>query len=273
MKAIIDTPLPRNSQNIEMLDRTAAYIYQEFSHYSPSVMYQPYSADGRTYKNVICSFGPADAPRIIIGAHYDVDGDQPGADDNASGVCGLLELARLLEHSPLKYRIDLVAYSLEEMPYFRTAFMGSYIHARSLQRENTPVKGMISLEMIGFFTSAPHSQHYPLPILQWIYGDTGDFIGLVGKWSGGLFVRQFKRRFKRYARLPVKRISAPPRLQGIDFSDHLNYWQFGFPALMVTDTAFYRNTAYHRPADTIDSIDFDTMAKVIDAVLLSVLYK
>lgn len=119
--------------------------------YSDSVSTQSYTANGLQYKNIICSFGTENARRIIAGAHYDVCGAQEGADDNASGIAGLLELARLLKGQKLNYRIDLVAYSLEEPPYFRTQYMGSYIHAKSLADSKANVYGMISLEMIGYF--------------------------------------------------------------------------------------------------------------------------
>jgi Peptidase family M28 len=129
LTAITQTERPRNYRNTAVLDKTAAYIQSEFLKETPSVSEQKFKAsNGVEYKNIIASFGPQDAERIIVGAHYDVCGDQEGADDNGSGMAGLLELARLLKNQPLKYRFDLVAYTLEEPPFFRTESMGSFVH-------------------------------------------------------------------------------------------------------------------------------------------------
>lgn len=136
------------------LNQAAAYILQEFHKLSSRVAYQPFKVGPQEYKNVICTLGPAEGERIVIGAHYDVCGDQPGADDNASGVAGLLELARLLHahEANLKYRIDLISFCLEEPPYFKTESMGSAVHAKSLKKAGVKVKAMVCLEMIGYYS-------------------------------------------------------------------------------------------------------------------------
>lgn len=136
----------RSYNDLDFLNASSDYIHEVFSKYSTTAVYQEFDVNARTYKNVLCSFGPSDAPRIVIGAHYDVCGLQPGADDNASGVIGLLELAYLLQNVDLKYRVDLVAYTLEEPPYFRTEQMGSYVHAKSLNDDEAEVLGMVVLE-------------------------------------------------------------------------------------------------------------------------------
>ena len=261
----------RTYNNLEKLNQTADYIKSSFSSYADSIGVQEYTVDGETYKNIIASFGPHKAKRIVIGAHYDVCGSQQGADDNASGVAGLLELARLLKGQKLNYRIDLVAYTLEEPPFFRTEHMGSYIHAKSLADGHTPVYGMISLEMIGYFSDEKNSQSYPIGLLSLIYGNKGNFITLVKKWAPGSFARQFCKHYKASKVLKTKRFTGPPSLPGLDFSDHLNYWKFGFSALMITDTSFYRNKNYHQASDTIETLDLKRMAKVIDGVLFSLL--
>ncbi|MFM8241825.1 MAG: M28 family peptidase, partial [Crocinitomicaceae bacterium] len=166
----------RHFMNVNQLNETASYIFTEFSKYSDSVDYQLFNVNKNEYKNVICSFGTEHTQRVIIGAHYDVCGNQEGADDNASGVVGLLELARLLKNSKLPYRVDLVAYSLEEPPFFRTKSMGSYIHAHYLKNNKIPVIGMISVEMIGYFSKEKNSQDYPISLLKLKYGSRGDFI-------------------------------------------------------------------------------------------------
>lgn len=266
LQNIISDSVPRNFQNTAELNRVAAYIQNTFEQNSDSVWLQTYTVNGKQYHNVVCSFGRQFTERLVIGAHYDVCGNQDGADDNASGVSGLLELSRLLKDQPLKCRVDLVAYTLEEPPFFRTPHMGSYVHAQYLHDKGAKVKGMISLEMIGYFSDQKRSQHYPLGILKLFYGNKGDFITVVRKMGGGKFARKTKRRMKRQGLVRTKSISAPKKLTGIDFSDHLNYWAFGFAAVMITDTSFYRNAQYHQQGDTIDRLDLDRMAKVVTQV-------
>ena len=256
----------RTFDNPQELNRTADYIQGVFKQYSDAVSLQEFSVKGIKYKNVICSFGMENPKRIIVGAHYDVCGEQAGADDNASGITGLLELARLLKGQKLNYRVDLVAYSLEEPPYFRTHFMGSYFHAKSLADSNENVFGMVSLEMIGFYAYNRKSQKYPFAPLSLIYGNKGDYITLVKKFGAGKFTRKFSKSFKQSETIKTKKFAAPRFLPGIDFSDHFNYWDFGFSALMITDTAFYRNKNYHLETDTMETLDIKSMAKVIDGV-------
>lgn len=264
--ALTKTENARNYKNLAQLNVTAAYIFDHFKKYADSTVYQTYDVGGKEFKNVICSFGTEYQERLVIGAHYDVCGEQEGADDNASGVIGLLELARLLHEKKMNYRIDLVAYTLEEPPFFRTEYMGSAIHAKSLFEAKTPVKGMIVLEMIAYFKTEKKTQHYPLKILSLVYGNRGDYITLVKKFGSGKFVRQFCREFKRNASIRTKRFTGPPALEGIDFSDHLNYWYYDYPALMITDTAFYRNANYHQKSDRMEELDFQRMAAVITTV-------
>lgn len=259
----------RNYKNLEVLNQTADYIEFVFRKYADTVFTQDFTVNGVAYKNVICSYGTQHAERVIVGAHYDVCGDQEGADDNASGVVGLLELSRQLKGQTLSKRIDLVAYTLEEPPYFRTEAMGSHVHAKSLVENNINVYGMVSLEMIGFFNDEKKSQTYPLGILSLFYGNKGNYITLVKKFGAGKFVRKFTKKFKKSDVIRTKKFSAPPSLPGIDYSDHLNYWKFGFSAMMITDTSFYRNANYHEKTDTMSTLDIPRLAKVIDGVLAS----
>lgn len=256
----------RNFKNTGRLNEVAEYIFNHFSQYSESVNYQEFQVNGETYKNVICSFGDLKAKTIVIGAHYDVNGNQEGADDNASGVVGLLELARLLKNKKLNYRIDLVAYTLEEPPFFRSKYMGSYIHAKSLVDSKANVFGMVSLEMIGYFDENENSQSYPIASLSSIYGNKGDYITLVNKFEKGEFAEKFNAKFQERKSIRTEIFDSQIPLPGIDFSDHLNYWNFGFSALMITDTAFLRNKNYHTAGDTMEKLDIQKMAKVIDSV-------
>lgn len=266
LTTITKTEKFRNHKNINQLNEIADYIKTTFQNYTDSVTFQEFDVNGKTYKNVIASFGTEHKKRVIIGAHYDVCGNQEGADDNASGVVGLLELARMLKGEQLNYRIDLVAYTLEEPPHFKTEYMGSYIHAKYLKDNNIDIYGMLSVEMIGYFSDEKKSQTYPVGLLSLFYGNKGNYITLVRKFGSGKFARKFVKRYKKSKTITTKKFTGPKFLPGIDFSDHLNYWKFGFSALMITDTSFYRNFNYHEPTDTIETLDIKRMAKVIDGI-------
>lgn len=267
MTALTKTPEYRNYKNLDQLDATADYILEVFKKHADTAYFQTYMVGTRQYKNVIAAFGTRHSARIIVGAHYDVCGDQEGADDNASGTAGLLEIARQLNSKTLHHRVDLVAYTLEEPPFFRTEQMGSFIHAQSLAQDSVEVKGMICLEMIGYFVDKKKSQDYPINSLKMIYGSRGNYITVVNQFKPGSFAKDFTKTFKDKSKVRTKRFKGPKTMVGIDFSDHLNYWKFGFSAVMITDTAFYRNKSYHEGTDTMDRLDYDRMAQVIDAVL------
>ncbi|WP_246289637.1 M28 family peptidase [Hymenobacter terrestris] len=266
--ALTTTTQPRNYQHLASLNQAADYITAELAAAGGRPTAQAYEVQGQTYHNVLASFGPETGARLIIGAHYDVCGEQPGADDNGTGVAALLELARLLGQQPaLPYRIDLVAYTLEEPPFFRTPQMGSYVHAKSLHEAGVPVRGMVALEMLGYYDDRKGSQHYPFGPLKWVYGSRGNYVTVAQKFGNGRFGRMFARRYKTAAALPVKRFKAPAWLPGIDFSDHLNYWHFGYSAVLLTDTAFYRNKSYHQPTDTLARLDMHRLALAVNALL------
>ncbi len=259
----------RNWRNINELTRAGNYIYSEFLKHSNRVEKQVFEDKRNDYFNVICSFGPEDAPRLIIGAHYDVCGDQQGADDNASGVSSILELARMLSEveSVLKYRIDLVAYTLEEPPFFRDFMMGSAVHARYLKSINAQVLGMISVEMIGFYSDEKGSQGYPINLMKLFYPSKANYISVVTKFGNGKLMRKVKHGLKsQKKKVGVKSVKAPVGIPGIDYSDHLNYWQEGYDALMITDTSFYRNKNYHEPTDLPETLNFEKMASVTDGI-------
>ncbi|MDX1587225.1 MAG: M28 family peptidase, partial [Balneolaceae bacterium] len=218
---------PRDAGHPENLDEVAAYIRQEFEKYSQRVSYQHYEADYFSVRNVRAFFGPDTDERIVIGAHYDVAGPYPGADDNASGVAGLLELARLLKNDELSMQVELVSYPLEEPPYFYTRNMGSYVHARSLKEQNIKVKAMLALEMIGYFSDKSGSQHYPLFLLRPFYPSKGNYIAVVGKLFQRKIVRVVRNSMQQATPLPVESLNAPAILHGVALSDHLNYWNSG----------------------------------------------
>ncbi|HSC54744.1 MAG TPA: M28 family peptidase [Phnomibacter sp.] len=266
LELVINTSAPRNYKNTSTLDTVAERIRTEFLQHTDRVSFQTFAVRNHDYKNVIASFEPDSAERIIVGAHYDVCKEQDGADDNASGVAGILELARLLKNQPLQYRIDLVAYSLEEPPFFATTNMGSYFHAQSLHDNKVPVLGMISLEMIGYYSDTANSQTYPLGFFKWIYGDKGNFMTIVQKSFCGAFARKFKKLAFDNNSIPAKSFRVPSFFGGIDLSDHRNYWKFGYSAIMVTNTSFYRNQHYHEKSDQLATLDITRMGQTIETV-------
>jgi hypothetical protein len=271
VRMLSETFSPRDATHPDNLDRVAAYLRHEFMQVQGRVSEQPYIVAGRTYRNVLALFGPDTKERIVVGAHYDTAGMQPGADDNASGVAGLIELASLLREASLPLCVELVAFTLEEESHLFSAPMGSAVHAASLRQHNIPVRVMFSLEMIGYFTDAPHSQRFPLPFLTTVYPSQGNFIAIVGDLSQGLVVRQIKQAMRSASSLPVHSLNAPRFVPGVDFSDHRNYWQAGYHAVMVTDTAFYRNARYHTDHDTAATLDYERMAMVVQGVYAAVL--
>ena len=216
------------------------------------------------------SFGPLTAERVVIGAHYDGCEPFPAADDNASGVAVLLELARLLAANPPKGRVELVAWSLEEPPYFRTVSMGSYFHARSLADGKVKVRAAISLETMGFYKDEAGTQHFPAPGLSLLYSTQANYLAVVGDLGQIGLTRKVKAAMKAGSPLPVFSINAPVAIPGIDFSDHLNYWKFGYPAVMITDTAFNRNANYHTQTDTLDTLDYPRLAQATEGVFEAV---
>ena len=252
----------RDYKNHENLDKVADYIANKLKSYCARVTEQPFEVKGLPFKNVLAEYGPEDGEVIVIGAHYDTCGPEPGADDNASSVAGLIELGGLLQKSELKKRVILAAYCLEEPPFFGGEEMGSFIHAKSLKDADTKVKLMIALDMIGYFSDESWSQAYPLPLLYLYYPTRGNFIAVVDQtWSSA--ARDVKIKMAEAIDLPVYSMNAPVKLPGVDFSDHRNFWKMGYDAVMITDTAFFRNKEYHTSKDTADRLDYDKMAQVV----------
>jgi hypothetical protein len=272
---------PRSFEQFDHLEGAAQYILAQLRESGATVSVQDVKVQEATYKNISARFGPAQGPVMVIGAHYDSYGDTtkatnergftsdshtPGADDNASGVAGLLELARLLGQHPQARPIELVAFTLEEPPNFRGENMGSVWHAKSLKAAGRQVRLMLALEMIGYFSDAPGSQRFSVPGMASLYSDRGNFIALVGKTGGFQATRAAKALMAGASDLPVYSINAPRIMQGIDWSDHRSYWAEGYPAMMVTDTSYLRNPNYHKGGDTYEKLDYARMAKVVQGV-------
>jgi Zn-dependent M28 family amino/carboxypeptidase len=264
----------RSINNLPSLNKSAQYIEEQLGLYSNRVEIQKYAVSDGEVRNIIASFGPEEGSRIVVGAHYDVYGDQSGADDNASGIAGLLELARLLSVDSIKLekRIDLVAYTLEEPPYFRTEQMGSFIHAKSLYDQGVKLDLMISLEMIGYYSDEDDSQTYPIGLMKLFYPTTGNFIAVVSSFGSHFVSGDFAEEMEQNCSVKIQRLTAPASVPGIDFSDHLNYWHFGFKAMMLTDTAFLRNEHYHQISDTPETLDYLSMAEVVNGVYYALIH-
>jgi len=254
----------RNFAHPGALKKCADHIESRFKKAGIETFRQPFIVNGSEYVNICGRIGRSDK-KIVVGAHYDAAPETPGADDNASGIAGLIELAVILKthEKDLNYEIILAAYTLEEPPNFRTENMGSFIHAKSLHDAGRHVELMISLEMLGYFADAPGSQSYPSKEMKAAYPDKGNFIAGIGtlKEKGRLI--SLKQAFQKHTDLGCEIVPAGDEFQGIDFSDHLNYWKFGYNAIMITDTAFLRNKNYHEPSDAIETLDFIRMAEVV----------
>lgn len=257
----------RNYLNIDSLNKVCEYLKKEFNRSGYDCAEQKWTVSGNEYKNIIASFNQEKSKRLIVGAHYDVCGDQPGADDNASAVAGLLETARIIaENNPsIDYRIDFAAYCLEEPPFFGSKKMGSYIHAKSLHDNSAEVIGMLCYEMIGYFSDKPGSQPVPFPELAEIYPGTADFIIVVGIKKYNDFNNKIHKLMSENPNIKTEVISfsSPDGLAGL--SDQRNYWKFGYRALMINDTSFLRNPNYHNTSDTIETLDFNKMTEVINS--------
>jgi Zn-dependent M28 family amino/carboxypeptidase len=237
--------LAAEQRNVD-LERPARYIEQHLG----ASRAQEFQSGGRRVRNLETGTGT-----IVVGAHYDSVPGSPGADDNASGVAVLLELARM--GLPARF----VAFANEEMPYFQSHEMGSHAWAARAHRAGERIRAMFSLEMLGYYRAVPRSQGYPPP-LSWFYPDRADFIAFVGDVGSRALVRRALASFRAHARFPSEGVAAPAGIPGVTWSDHWSFRRHGYPAIMVTDTAFYRYPHYHLPTDTPEKLDYMRMARV-----------
>jgi len=238
------------------------YIAGEFRASGGVVSEQKFDVRKQTFENVIATFGPDDgkSPLIVIGAHYDAFNNLPAADDNASGTAGIIELARLLGTAKLARPVMVVAYANEEPPFFASENMGSFVHAASVA--DRTVDAMICLEMIGYFG---HEQLWHSWVLSLLYPTDGNFVAVAGGWHDRELTRLVKRGMR-----DVRAVSFTGRHDMLDASDQRNYWSRGWPAVMVTDTAYARNPNYHTIHDTAETLDYARMAGVVDGVFNAV---
>lgn len=245
------------------------YIEKEFKACGLSVESDTFTYWGRSYRNIIARAGATrHGPLIILGAHFDSVEGSPGADDNASGVAVLLEAARILSGLRLRSQLLFCAFNLEELN-----MIGSTHFAKKLKATGAKIRAMVSLEMVGFTDSKPGGQQYPVG-LRWFYPERGDFIGVVGNWRSSSLLRQFSYSVRQVRGLPVETLTVLGNgflVPQVRLSDHSPFWDLGYPALLVTDTAFFRNPHYHGPSDNAETLDLDFMAKVCQGVVRAVL--
>ena len=255
----------------EGLDAASKSLGEALHRAGYAVTWQAFEAHGHPCVNLAVERPGASRPGeiVVIGAHYDSCGATPGADDNASGVAALLALARAFapkgpEAAPAR-TLRFVFFANEEPPDFRKETMGSLVYARACKRRGDRIVAMLSLETVGYYSDAPGSQHYPQP-LGLMYPSTGNFLGFVGDISSRGLVRDCVASFRRSARFPSEGAALPAATPGVDWSDHWSFWQVGYPAAMVTDTAPFRNPHYHERTDTPDRLDYGRMARVVEGL-------
>ncbi|MBL8565474.1 MAG: M28 family peptidase [Hyphomicrobiaceae bacterium] len=261
---------PHNLAHYAELEAAACHIERELAAMGLTPHLQQYDVHGRPVRNIEVTLEPAPTfareptATLVVGAHYDAPDDSPGANDNGTGVAALLELARLLGGSDARERrcrLRLVFFVNEEAPYGKTELMGSLVHARSLSERGERVDGMIALETLGHFSNEPGSQRFPFPF-GLVYSDVGNFVAFVGLPRARGFVRKALRAFRAETAFPSIGGVAPGSLEGIDLSDHWAYDQCGYPAMMITDTAPFRNPFYHTRADLPATVDYASLARI-----------
>jgi Zn-dependent M28 family amino/carboxypeptidase len=259
------------------LRKTAEYIRDFYRSMGLEARLEPYSYHGFEVANVIAeiSLGRNPAKRILIGAHYDSVAGTVGADDNASAVAVQLETARqlaLLEgQAGLDLVVVLVSFALEEPPVYGTRFMGSRVYAEQARRRNEPIDGMLCLEMVGYACAEPGCQSYPFPLMFFGYPKEGNFIGVVGNFDSRDLTRSLFDSFRDNSGLPAIKLTVPFNgwiMPAVRLSDHASFWDEGFPAVMITDSAFYRNPHYHLASDRMDTLDYRFMAELVRSLAM-----
>ena len=254
----------RSLWDIEGLRAAEKYIRDEFAKSGYEVAAQDYQCRSNVVRNFEARLegGSLSDEIILVGAHYDSVMGCPAANDNGSGVAGLLEMARILAGKKLSRSVRFVAFVNEEPPFFQSGEMGSRAYAVAARRRKDDIVGMISLETIGYYTDQPGSQHYPPPF-SYFYPDTGNFIGFVANLGSRRFVKRAIHAFRKNAKFPSEGVAAPGFITGIGWSDHWSFWKEGYPSLMVTDTAPFRYPHYHCATDTPDKLAYDRTARVV----------
>jgi Zn-dependent M28 family amino/carboxypeptidase len=228
---------------------------------------QEYVVENKTVKNIEARLMGRTLPGeiVIVGAHYDSVAGSPGANDNATGVAALLEIARFLTSTQPARSVRFVAFVNEESPFFFTRDMGSRRYASWARAQGENIVAMLSLETIGYYADTKGSQRYPF-VFRFFYPDVGNFVGFVGNLASRALVQQCIASFRSHTFFPSEGLAAPWWIPGISWSDHSSFWREGYPAIMVTDTAPFRYPHYHTKTDTPEQIDFDRLARVVSGL-------
>lgn len=247
------------------LAEAAQYVRSRWLAYGGVPVEQAYETPLGRFSNWELSLpGGAQDALLVVGAHYDTVPGTPGADDNASGTAALLELARLLRDKPRRLGLRLAAFCTEEPPSFGGEGMGSRVYARALKAAGRRVEGMLSLEMVGRYSPSGR-QRYP-PLLSPFFRKTPDFIAAVSNRGSRAFLKRLVAALEPRLSIPLQHAALPGFVRGVSLSDHASFWREGFPAAMLTDTAFFRNEDYHGPGDTWDKLDYASMAALVEGL-------
>jgi Zn-dependent M28 family amino/carboxypeptidase len=260
------------------LEKAAKYIESSYDTMGIQPTREPYPFRKGTVANIVAEvdFSRGKDPKVIvIGAHYDSLSGTVGADDNGSAVAVQLEVARELARlKPVVNKelvVRFISFALEEPPAYATWSMGSRVYARKAKKSKEKIDGMICLEMVGFTCHEPGCQGYPFPLMYFDYPETGDYIGIVGNFKSRHFTRDLRNAFARNDKLPVVTLTVPWSgylIPNVRLSDHAAFWDEGYNAVMITDTAFYRNSHYHQRTDTMDKLDYSFMSELVHSLLL-----
>lgn len=251
----------------EKLEAAAKYIEGEFRGMGYATVALPHDCGGVAVRNIAVAVEGSDLKDevVVVGAHYDSAGDCPAANDNGTGVASMLELARVLKATKPRRTVRFVAFVNEEPPYFGTDQMGSYVYAAACRKRGDKITAMLSLETMGFYSEEKGSQNYPAP-LNWFYPDRGNFIGFGTRSQDRELLFRVVAKFREKAAFPSEGAALPAGTPGIWYSDHWGFWEHGFPALMVTDTAMFRYPWYHTKYDTAEKIDYEKLARVTEGL-------
>lgn len=258
------------------LDRTVDYIERFYRNLGLPVHREPYNYHNSIVSNVVAEINSDSRAnnRFVVGAHYDSVIGTVGADDNASAVAVQLETARLLKSMIDSQKLDLsvkfVSFALEEPPVYGTRYMGSRVYAKKARKDNEQIDGMICLEMVGYACYEKGCQGYPFPLMFFGYPKEGNFIGIVGNSNSKALTNALVKEFSKNRELPVVKLSVPLNgriLPAVRLSDHASFWDQGFNAVMITDSAFYRNPYYHTSLDTMEKLDYGFMAELVESLM------
>jgi Zn-dependent M28 family amino/carboxypeptidase len=257
----------RNLWSYTALQRAAEYIEAELTASGLTSRRHTYEVSRVPVSNIDATLtGTTKAEEVVvIGAHYDTITGCPGANDNGSGVAAVLELARRFGGRARARTLRFATFVNEEPPFFRTGQMGSVVYANAARVRRERIVGMLSLETMGYFSDEPGSQQYPGPVGA-LYPDVGNFIGFVSNLASARLLMKARRAFKRRTALPLQSAALPDAIAGVGWSDHWSFWQAGYPALMVTDTAPFRYPWYHTAEDTPEKLDYERLGRVVDGI-------